>query len=213
MNAPTAGSDRGSRTGLFVGLALAAAVAGALIASMATRDEPADRQITEIGFAETTGGVLPPMPPSGADPAVGIVAPTIRAMTFDDTQVDVVPGGGRALVIGFFAHWCPHCQAELPRLTEWLNLKDPPEGVEIVAVSTSVDSGAPNYPPSAWFKEVGWPELLLRDSATNAIGAGYGLTGFPYFVVIGPEGRVLRRMSGELSTQEWEYLLGLAATP
>jgi hypothetical protein len=98
-------------------------------------------------------------------------------------------------------------------LTEWLNLKDPPEGVEIVAVSTSVDSGAPNYPPSAWFKEVGWPELLLRDSPTNAIGAGYGLTGFPYFVVIGPEGRVLRRMSGELSTQEWEYLLGLAATP
>ena len=213
MNASTSGPDRGSRTGLFVGLALAAAVAAALVASMATGAEPVAREVAEVGFAETTGGVLPPMPRSGADPAVGITAPTIRAMTFDDTQVDVEPGGGRGLVIGFFTHWCSHCQAELPRLTEWLSQNDPPEGVEIVAVSTSVDSGAPNYPPSVWFEDVGWPELLLRDSPTSAVGAGFGLTGFPYFVVIGPDGRVRLRVSGELSVEDWEYLLGLAATP
>ena len=84
MNASTSGPDRGSRTGLFVGLALAAAVAAALVASMATGDEPVAREVAEVGFAETTGGVLPPMPRSGADPAVGITAPTIRAMTFDE---------------------------------------------------------------------------------------------------------------------------------
>jgi len=213
VNASTTGAERRSRTGLFVGLALAAAVAAALVASMTTGGETATRQVAEVGFAETTGGVLPPLPRSGADPAVGISAPTIRAMTFDDTQVDVVPGGGRSLVIGFFTHWCSHCQAELPRLTEWLNHNDPPAGVEVLAVSTSVDSGAPNYPPSAWFDGVGWPELVLRDSPTSAIGAGFGLTGFPYFVVIGPEGRVRLRVSGELSVQGWEYLLGVAAAP
>lgn len=211
MNTSTTGPNRGSRTRLLIGLALAAAVAAALVASLAAGDEPVAQPVAEVGSAETTGGVLPPLPRSGADPALGITAPTIRAGTFDDTRVEVVPGGGRGLVIGFFAHWCPHCQSELPRLTEWLSRNDPPEGIEIVAVSTSVDSGAPNYPPSAWFEDVGWPELALRDSPTNVIGAGFGLTGFPYFVVIGPDGRVRLRVSGELSISDWEYLLGLAA--
>ena len=30
------------------------------------------------------------------------------------------PTDGKAKAIFFVAHWCPHCQAEIPRLSEWL---------------------------------------------------------------------------------------------
>ncbi len=203
----------GGRRGLVVALTVAAIVAAALVAALTMGGGPEAREVAEVGFAETTGGVLPPMPRSGTDPAIGVSAPTVRAMTFADERVDMVPGGGRSLVVGFFAHWCPHCQAELPRLTAWLRANDPPDGVEVVAVSTSVEAGAPNYPPSAWFDQVGWPELVLRDSPANSIATGYGLTSFPFFVVVGPEGQVRLRVSGELSVADWETLLAVAAAP
>jgi|TARA_Y100000294_G_scaffold70288_1_gene66654 thiol-disulfide isomerase/thioredoxin len=192
-------------------LALAAAVAVAFLVAITTGGEPEARDSAQVGSVEITGSALPPLPRSGTDPAVGIVSPSVRATTFDETSVTLEADGKKSLVIGFFTHWCSHCRAELPTLTAWLDANDPPEGVEVVAVSTSVDSGAPNHPPSAWFEEVGWPEVVLRDSSTNEIATSFGLTSFPYFVVVGPDGRVRLRASGELDTQQWEILLEEAA--
>ena len=83
----------------------------------------------------------------------------------------------------------------------------------MIAVSTAVDEGSPNYPPSDWFEKEGWPAVAVRDSATNEIGEAYGLRGFPYVVTVDRSGNVTRRMSGELSDRDWENLLEEVAGP
>jgi len=137
--------------------------------------------------------------------------PAFAATTFDGVEVSVLPGDGTAKVIGFYAHWCPHCQRELPRLADWLAANELPAGVEVIAVSTAVDPGRGNYPPSAWFEEEQWPAVAVRDSESNEIGNAYGLRGFPYMVGVDADGRVVARVSGELNDAAWEFLLQLVA--
>ncbi len=189
---------------------VAAALVFAVTRESANRS--ADVDTVQVSSVEITGSPLPRFQTTQQDPATGTPAPGIRASTFDDIEVVVRPGDDRAKIIAFFTHWCPHCQRELPRLRAWLAENDLPAGVDLIAVSTAVDSSRPNHPPSAWFEAEDWPLTALRDSSTNDIADSYGLTSFPYMVVIDGQGAVARRVSGELTTGQWEDLLAVAST-
>ena len=65
-----------------------------------------------------------------------------------------------------------------------------PADVDVFAISTSVDEGAPNYPPSEWLRNEGWPAPVLRDSAQGDLASGYGLASFPYLVAVDSDGKV-----------------------
>jgi thiol-disulfide isomerase/thioredoxin len=65
-------------------------------------------------------------------------------------------------VVVFVAHWCPHCQAEVPRIVALA--KAGKVSVPIVGVATGTDASAPNYPPSAWLQREGWPYPVLVDT-------------------------------------------------
>ncbi len=170
-----------------------------------------DQSPGETGQVQLFGDPLPPYDRTApTDVAVGKPAPGFVAADFGGVEHTVEPGDGSAKVIGFFAHWCGHCQRELPRLVDWLDNNDAPDGVEIIGVSTAVDAGQPNYPPSDWFETEGWTPLAVRDSAESELAIGYGLAGFPYFVVVGSDGNVVIRVSGELTVAQWEALLDLA---
>ena len=96
------------------------------------------------------------LPAAGEDPAVGLAAPKLVGQSFDESEVVIDPSDGKPKMVVFLAHWCPHCQAEVPLLQEWIASGDVPEGLEIYAVSTGVDSSRPNYPPSNWIASEGW---------------------------------------------------------
>ena len=105
---------------LIVGIVALVAVA---VAFAATRDaEEQDRSdlVAQVSDVTFVGDFLPPFEGAAVDPAVGAAAPGFAATTFDGVEVSVQPGDGTAKVIGFFAHWCPHCQRELPRIVDWL---------------------------------------------------------------------------------------------
>lgn len=192
-----------------IGAVVVAAVALGIAVSAGGGD---DTDALEVGFAETIGEPLPPYDPSVPDPAVGAPAPDFRAQSSRTGQVvDVDLDAGTAHVIGFFAHWCPHCQAELPEVAAWLRANGTPAGVEVYAVSTSVDSGAPNYPPSSWFEREEWPNEILVDRESGTLASSFGLTGFPYWVVIDGQGRVAERLSGEMAPAELEAFMARAA--
>ena len=97
----------------------------------------------------------------------------------------------------FVAHWCPHCQAEVPLLVA-LAKQGVFDGVKVSAVATGTNDAADNYPPSAWLKEVDWPFPVMADSKQGTAAQAYGLTGYPYFVLVNPDGTVAGRGSGEL---------------
>jgi len=184
-------------------LILAAGVIVVIIAasSRSSTDSTADG---ETAFAEALGTPLPAF--AEPDPAIGLPVPTISAQTFEGDRVQIT-NDGTARLYGFFAHWCPHCQDELPTTVEWLENNTLPDGVEIVAVSTSVDPGAPNYPPSEWFEDEGWPETVVVDDAESVLAQAFGLTAFPFWVAADSEGVVVSRVSGALTDQQLETLI------
>ena len=61
------------------------------------------------------GSALPPLPDSGDDPAVGLTAPVLTGESFDGSAVTTASEGGPVMVV-VLAHWCPHCNDEIPRL-------------------------------------------------------------------------------------------------
>ena len=64
-----------------------------------------------------------------------------------------------------------------------------------------------NYPPSEWFPREQWPTTVLLDSDSNALATGFGLTSFPYWVVVDNENQVVARITGQVSAAQFAQLV------
>lgn len=174
-------------------LIMVAGVAGVALAI--SQSDSGDTDVPQTAAAETIGAPLPPF--TTPDPAIGQPAPVISTDTIEGEPIQLdADGTGR--VLGFFAHWCPVCQSELPTVVDWLDANPLPEDVEVVAISTGIDPGRGNYPPSEWFEDEGWTGTVLLDSESSDIALGYGLTAFPFWVALDGDGNVVTRVVGEI---------------
>ena len=144
------------------------------------------------------------------DPAVGKSAPQVSGSTLDGQFITTSPQNGNYKMIVFVAHWCPHCQREVPRLVDWAASGEVPDNLDVMAVSTGIDKTRGNYPPSAWLAKEAWPFPVMADDANSTAASAYGLTSFPYFVVVSPEGKVLVRNSGEIEITALNEMLSTA---
>jgi thiol-disulfide isomerase/thioredoxin len=160
--------------------------------------------------AEVTidGPSLPLMPQSAPqdDTANGLTPPDVTGSNFAGDTVSIT-NDGRAKGIVFVAHWCPHCQEEVPRVQEWTDAGGDVEGVDLYSVSTSVQSTRANYPPSDWLEAEGWTIPALRDDADGSTHLAYGGGGFPYWVFVNSDGTVALRTSGQLQTDQLVQIL------
>jgi cytochrome c biogenesis protein CcmG, thiol:disulfide interchange protein DsbE len=197
-----------SKTKLWIGLA--GLVVVLLVVAKVSSGGSGDKNKSAAGVEETrpvtvTGTPLPKFEQGGADAAVGQSIPQVSGQSFDGSPV-AIRNDGRAKLILFVAHWCPHCQREVPLLTDYLKTHALPGGVDLYTVSTNVTSERPNYPPSAWLKKVGWTAKTLADSDKEAAADAFGLTAFPYFVAVDGSGKVVARTSGEITTDQFAAL-------
>ncbi len=160
------------------------------------------------GSVETDGAALPPGG-SGSDAAVGTTIPTVTGEQFDGSAIVISPDGKPQVILAV-AHWCPHCQAEVPRIQQWLDDNGMPSDVEIVAVATSNDATRVNYPAGDWLRSEEWSVPTLVDDEANSAAQALGVTGFPGFIVVGADGKVVQRASGEITTEQWEALVEAA---
>ncbi len=177
----------------------------------------------ETGVVEVIGTPLPEFATGtdpSADPGVGLVAPAVAGSDFTGLPVLIDPMNGTAKAVVFIAHWCPHCQAEVPRVQEWLDGGGGVPGVELVAVSTAVRPNEDNYPPSAWLDGEGWTSPVIRDDEQAQALLAYGAGAFPFWVFVDPQGTVVRRTAGELDIATLEQYMeealgggGAAAAP
>ena len=130
-----------------------------------------------------------------------MTAPTVQGASFDGSPVAIQPNG-RPTAIVFVAHWCPHCQREVPVIQSWINANGMPQGVDFVSVATGIDPSGPNYPPDAWLAREGWTLPVIVDP-TNSVAMAYGLSAYPYWVFLDGEGKVVSRTTGELTMRSW----------
>lgn len=165
----------------------------------------------EFGEPAISGENLPPFQRTASDPAIGQSAPVAVGEDFAGQPVTIGEAGTPTAIV-FLAHWCPHCQAEVPQVQAWLDAGGGVEGVAIKSVATSSNSARDNYPPSAWLEREGWSSEVLLDDSDNSVWQSYGAGGFPYWVFLNGDGTVAARNSGRLDIATLEqFLLALAS--
>ncbi|MCB1040987.1 MAG: TlpA disulfide reductase family protein [Acidimicrobiales bacterium] len=190
--------------------ALLATVAAALVALLVGCGSDSGASGDGTTTAATADGSLPKFDATVADdPAVGTTIPTVTGDTFDGDSV-TIEADGKAKLLMFVAHWCPHCQREVPLLKAYLDDNPMPDDVELITISTNVAANAVNYPPQEWLEREGWQATTIQDDDKSSIAAKFGLTSFPYFVAVDADGKVVQRTSGEISTDEFEALIAAA---
>lgn len=158
--------------------------------------------IQQNGPIVVTGAALDPFDSTIEDLAVGTAAPVVDGESFDGTPITIGGPADNATFVVFLAHWCPHCNDEVPVLIELEEAGRIPEGLDVIGVSTAVAADRDNYPPSDWLDDRDWPWATIADdeelSAINAMGG----TSFPFAVVLDVDGNVLARKAGQSSADD-----------
>lgn len=199
--------QRGRRVPV-VGIVLVLVAVLAVVAVIATRSgdgDGADANVAQTRPVQVTGAPLPADTDAANDPAVGQAAPGLRGASFDGSPVTITNDGKAKLVV-FVAHWCPHCQREVPVLVQWLQDGKLPASVSLYVVSTAVDRARPNWPPSTWLRKAGLTAPVLADDAQGSAASAYGLSAFPFFTAVDADGKVVARDDGELTPSQLDQL-------
>ena len=201
---------------LWAGLVAIVAIAlGIAVWSTSGDDATVSEGTTGAGGASSSAAETQPVtvigealpPPDGEpDPAIGMTPPTLRGFHFDGSPMDITPGG-RAKMVVFLAHWCPHCNREIPVLQSWASAGGVPADLDIIGVSTGVNAQRDNYPPSRWIVDKAWTWPVLADSADSDALTAYGVGRFPSFVIVGADGRVKARLAGEVPLADLDALV------
>ena len=182
---------------------IAAAIAIAAIVAVATQSSSDDvvTGVEEFNSVEVAGDPLPQYSDSASDTAIGMTAPVLTGKGF--TGNTIVTGPGAPTLLVFLAHWCPHCQREVPLLVQWNRDGLVPSGIDVIGIATSSDPASPNFPPSEWLAREEFPALwpVMTDSGEKTAAAAMGVSGFPFFVLLDSNGKVALRISGEIEMQ------------
>ena len=188
-------------TTLAVGVVAVLAAVFGVVALTTSSDEDASLEgASEFQNVVVVGDPLPKFG-DGADTAIGMTAPVLEGFGFLGNEVTTTPGTPMLLV--FLAHWCPFCQKEVPVLVNWDSNGTVPANLDVIAVTTGTDEAQPNFPPSVWLANEKWPELwpVLVDNKDQTAANTFGLAGYPFMVLVGTDGKVLWRNSGEISAE------------
>lgn len=142
-------------------------------------------------------------------PDIGLCEPVpiVSGYDYAGDEITVDPASDGPTLVVLLAHWCPHCNREIPVLNQWRDSGEVPENLNIVGVSTGVDPTSANYPPDEWLPAMDWQWPVLADSDAGADDPdddvvssafrAYGGTSFPTMLLVGSDGRLLARFSGE----------------
>lgn len=102
---------------------------------------------------------------------------------------------GKALIVNFWASWCPPCRAELPSMNRaWQKVKD--KNIEMLAVNVGEDLNA----VQAFLKDYPIDFQVLHDE-TGDMMSQWKIKGLPATFVLNPKGEVVYKILGE---REWD---------
>lgn len=90
----------------------------------------------------------------------------------------------KAVMLNFFATWCPPCRVEIPELVK---LRDSGPDSEFVIIGLSVDENREAVEPFIKEAGVNFPVYMAPREITDK----YGVTSVPHNVFIGKDGAVI----------------------
>ena len=190
---------RGGKTlnkNFLIAAAVLLVIGFAVAVGVTLSTEPLTAGLPE-GETTVTGDSLPTYAGQNDDNvSVGLAAPIFSGPN-ENSEIISLEKNGNAKALLFLAHWCGFCQDEVPSVQEWIDTIGVPDGVDIIAVATSIDRSRGNYPPQEWLERERWSETQIYD-LDKEIGDAYGLTSFPYWVFLDSDLNVKARRTGNL---------------
>jgi thiol-disulfide isomerase/thioredoxin len=157
-----------------------------------------------VGEVETKPASAAPTSSNPSLLAVGTLAPNFTLQTPQGQSISLASYRGKAVLIEFFATWCPHCNAEEPYLTAMANsLKS--KGVQFLAVNADGETAPSVY---AFHRYYGVPYPALVDPSSHPgdfnspggsghVSSVYKVQAFPTFYVLDKTGKITWRSDGE----------------
>ncbi|MGH7563606.1 MAG: TlpA family protein disulfide reductase [Gemmatimonadota bacterium] len=139
-----------------------------------------------------------------ASPLIGNRAPAFDVGLFEvdsatgpgaDSSVALAELAGRPVVLNFWASWCLSCRDEAIVLESGWQRHGPEVAFVGIAVNDVPDAAR------AFIQRYGKTYWLGSD-ADGSVAVDYGLYGVPETFFIGPDGRILARHIGPLSTED-----------
>ena len=180
----------------------ASIVSPANVASATDVARPESDTSSPPGQTEVSGTALPQFEQLEDDPAVGRTPPVVAGPDLLTGEPVRIESQGRPMVVAFYAHWCPHCQAEVDDLTEWLESNELPAGVDFYAVSVLEDPTRGNHPPEKWLRDAGWQHPVVADTPALSVVDAFGLQSVPYLVAVDANNEVVLRFAGNVGADE-----------
>lgn len=126
-----------------------------------------------------------------AAPTGGDIPPDYIGKTMDGATIKVSDYAGKAVVVSFWATWCPYCLKELPVLNAIQNSKAK-DHVKVIAVNTEDKF---TFRDAAQKLSRSFTIALTNDFDKQASGA-YGVSGIPHMLIIGKDGKIIRVYRG-----------------
>ena len=114
----------------------------------------------------------------------GQLAPSFRLSSVSGSEIALSDFKNKAVLLFFWATWCPFCTGELPQLQKrYAEMKS--KGIEVLAI----DIAEPTEKVARFvsMKGVKFPVLLDKD---NKVANSYGLVGVPTYVLIDSQGKI-----------------------
>ncbi|MDG4475824.1 TlpA disulfide reductase family protein [Thiovibrio frasassiensis] len=128
----------------------------------------------------------------GATKMPSFALPSVK----DGAMVKASAYQGQAMLINFFATWCPPCRKEIPDFIK-LQKEYGPKGFTVIGISTD-QGGSSLVDKFAQKMEINYPVLLSDSETPRAFG---GILGIPTSFLVNKEGNVVKRYDGYVDHQ------------
>jgi len=155
-----------------------------------------DPDVLAYGAVTITGNPLPAMQSGMQDQSAGLPVPGLSGIDTSGAEV-AFSADGRAKIILFVAHWCPHCQDEIPVVRDWLAGDPLTDDIDLYTVATFTDPTRGNFPPTTWLEQEGWTAPVILDDENSSAARSFGITAVPAWVFVWEDGTVAFRGTGK----------------
>ena len=143
---------------------------------------------------------------TSADPA-GKVAPDFELKAIDGKSYKLADLRGKAVLLNFWATWCPPCKIEIPWFIE-LQRQYADQGLIVVGVAMDDDTNKQKVVSDfASQMKIDYPILLGTDQVADQYG---GVDALPTTFFIGRDGKIVRRVMGLAGHSEFEEAIQAA---
>ena len=128
--------------------------------------------------------------------AISKTAPDTQGKTISADGFDLSEAiRGKIAVISFSGHWCGPCVAMHPIQTEIVS-KFPKESVVVVEMNSDQLNSLEKVREKIESDGLGW--IVVSDGSDGPISAQWRITAWPTYFVVDTEGRIRRRVSGNV---------------